>query len=79
MKSRGGNFLFLGIKFGISHSPVGCDRFWISPIHFVADYFYIYIWDHIYIWLVDGNLFYRGCGEIGVSDCMCVRLRVCCV
>ena len=74
MKSRGGNFLFLGIKFGISHSPVGCDRFWISPVYFVADYFYIYG----VIWLVDMNLLFRGCGEIGVRDCARVRLRVSC-
>ena len=55
MKSRGGNFLFLGIKFGVSHSPVGRDRFWISPVHFVADYFYIYIYGIIYIydWLIE--------------------------
>ena len=49
MKSRGGNFLFLGIKFGISHSPVGCDRFWISPVYFVADYFYIYMGSYVYM------------------------------
>ena len=40
---------------------------------------FVYIWDHMYIWLVNRNLLYRGCGEIGVSDSMCVRLRVSCV
>ena len=40
---------------------------------------FIYIWDHMYIRLVNRNLFYRGCGEIGMSDCMCVRLRASCV
>jgi len=48
-------FLVLGMKIGVSHSPVGCDRFWISPVYFVADYFYIYIYGIIYIygWLIE--------------------------